>query len=168
MTQVQQEKVLYKKPGQRPAVSRAGTPQLNWIPVAHYSKYQIKWQYLLFPKSPWPLTLTSLASASWPTLLKLPDTFPLGNLANNRLIKCDQPVDIKFSWAVSGIFAHVMDPNSQWKIQLFFEKYGPGEFAFPVGIGETTLRYGSGTLSGVGLGSSMTIAALPTRGGWLF
>ena len=29
-----------------------------------------------------------------------------------------------------------MDPNSQGNIQLFFEKYGPGEFAFPVGVGK--------------------------------
>ena len=89
-------------------------------------------------------------------LTELPDTFPTGNLANNKLIKCDQPVALKFDWTVRGIFAHVMDPNSGWKIELFLEKYGPNEFTFPAGVGEKALKYNSGAVSGSGLNAQMS------------
>ena len=88
-------------------------------------------------------------------LTELPDTFPTGNLANNKLIKCDQPVEVKFNWTVQGIFAHTMDPNSGWKIELFLEKYGPGEFAFQPGVGQKTVLYNTGAVSGIGLNAQV-------------
>ncbi len=93
-------------------------------------------------------------------LNELPDTFPLGNLTNNKLIKCDQPVEVKFDWTVSGIFAHAMDPNSGWKIELFLEKYGPGEFAFPAGVGDKTVKYNTGTVSGGGLTAQVSFTGV--------
>ncbi len=90
-------------------------------------------------------------------LVEFPDpNAPLGDLVNSRLIKCDQAVNIRFDWTVSGMFAHTMNPNSLWKIQLFLEQYGPGEFSFTPGAGEKTLTYGSGVVSGGGINAAMT------------
>lgn len=85
---------------------------------------------------------------------------PIGNLIENRLVQTDQQVDFYFEWRVKGIFAHIMDPNSKWKLELFFEKYGPGEFAFGPGVGEKTLLYSSGITAGAGLNAEMQYPGL--------
>ena len=67
-----------------------------------------------------------------------------GNLAVTRLIQVDQQIDFQFSWQVAGIFANIINPNSVWEIELFFEQYGPNEIASNPAF-RKTLRHGSGT-----------------------
>lgn len=61
-------------------------------------------------------------------------TPPVGNLTNNNLIQTNQQIQFKFEWGVYGIFAHMVNPLFEWRIEVFLEKYGPGEFSLgPVG-----------------------------------
>ena len=71
--------------------------------------------------------------------------FTSGDVTNNKLIQTDQQVKFDFAWTVQGMFAHAINPLFRWKIEVFFEKYGPGEFAVPGGLGVRLLDYGSGT-----------------------
>ncbi len=77
--------------------------------------------------------------------------FTPGNLGNNRLIQADQDVSFKFDWSVRGYFAHIIDPNSKWRLELLLERMGPAEFAIPAGLGVKTLTYGSGVHVGSGV-----------------
>lgn len=53
---------------------------------------------------------------------------PTGNLAVNNLIMTDQPIQFRFDWGVFGVFAHVVNPAFEWRIQIYLEQYGVGEF----------------------------------------
>lgn len=74
-----------------------------------------------------------------------PGGLTVGNLSQSRLIQTDQVIEFRFAWDVTGIFAHALNQNFLWEIELFLEQYGPGEFVFPPNVGKTTLAYGSGT-----------------------
>ncbi len=75
---------------------------------------------------------------------------PSGNLTVSNLIMTDQPLQFNFNWGVLGAFAHAMNPNFEWRIQLYFEQWGSGEFAIGP-LGATTLLNGAG-VPGVPLG----------------
>jgi len=63
------------------------------------------------------LTRTELNSTSgWPE-----------NLAVERIVQTDQPVNFGFSWSVSGLLIPFIDPTSKWHIQVYFEQLGGGE-----------------------------------------
>ncbi|MFN0175768.1 MAG: hypothetical protein ACKVU0_14040 [Saprospiraceae bacterium] len=72
---------------------------------------------------------------------------PGTNAFNSNLIQTDQPFQIRLDWSVSGIFAHVVDPSFQWRIEVFLERYGPAEFGFAPGVGRIALNWGTGILS---------------------
>lgn len=57
-----------------------------------------------------------------------------GNVVNKRLIQTDQAIRFDFQWTVAGIFAHVINPALKWKIEIFFEQYGGGEFNHPSAV----------------------------------
>ncbi|MFN0037475.1 MAG: hypothetical protein ACKVUS_20635 [Saprospiraceae bacterium] len=82
-------------------------------------------------------------------------TFTPGNVANNRLIQTNQDVKFRFDWSVKGYFAHIIDPNSKWRLEILLERMGPGEFALPGGVGVKTLTYGSGTHVGTGINQQL-------------
>ena len=72
---------------------------------------------------------------------------PTGNLVINNLVMTDQPIKFKFDWGVNGIFAHALNPNFQWRIQIYMEQYGFGEFNLgPAGF--TTVSHGAGVPNG--------------------
>jgi len=86
-----------------------------------------------------------------------------GNLAQTRLIQVDQPIEFRFKWQVSGIFATLLNTNSIWEIELFFEQYGPGEISLGT-TGKTQVIHGTGT-SGANTmsfpGSASTTISIP-------
>jgi hypothetical protein len=75
-------------------------------------------------------------------------TPPQGNLTNNNLIMTDQTIQFKFEWGVYGSFAHAINPAFEWRIQLYFEEYGLGEFNIGP-IGSKVVPMGSGTPVGL-------------------
>ena len=71
---------------------------------------------------------------------------PDGNTLVNNLIMTDQPIQFKFEWGVGGIFAHMVNPAFEWKIEVFLEQYGPGEFTLGP-TGRLTVPWSTGTFS---------------------
>lgn len=90
---------------------------------------------------------------------------PGSNAINSQLVQTDQPLQIRLDWSVSGIFAHLVNPAFEWRIEVFLERYGPAEYGFPPMVGRTSLTWGTGTLApitqmnfpGVGFPNSTTI-----------
>ncbi len=50
---------------------------------------------------------------------------PFDPTASNRLVQTDQPFHVHTKFNVSGMLASVLP--GEWKAQLYFEQYGPGE-----------------------------------------
>jgi len=72
---------------------------------------------------------------------------PLGNTVVSNLIMTDQPLQFNFNWGVHGVFAHALNPAFEWRIQLYFEQWGVGEFNIGA-IGSTSVLMGSGVPGG--------------------
>ena len=82
------------------------------------------------------------------TLTESPGTgLPTGNLVINNLVMTDQPIQFKFDWGVYGVFAHALNPNFEWRIQIYLEQYGVGEFNLGA-AGFKAVSNGSGTPNG--------------------
>lgn len=73
---------------------------------------------------------------------------PTGNLAVNNLVMIDQTIQFKFEWGVFGTFAHALNPAFEWRIQLYFEQYGVGEYNIGP-IGSKVVPMGSGNAVGL-------------------
>lgn len=87
---------------------------------------------------------TGVAQVANETEFGSPGGFTGGNTADKRLIQTDQAIRFDFQWTVAGMFAHAINPQFRWKIELFFEQYGGGEFNLPGGV--RLVNYGTGTL----------------------
>jgi len=91
-------------------------------------------------------------------------TPPTGDLAVNNLIMTDQDIKFKFEWGVYGSFAHAINPAFEWRIQLYFEQYGIGEFNIGP-IGSKVVSYGSGIPVGLSKvdfpGTASTTISIP-------
>jgi hypothetical protein len=85
-----------------------------------------------------------------------PSPFQHGNLIQNRLIHTDQPWEVKLSWTVGGIMAHVVDPRFVWEIEVLLEQWGYNEYQFPPRSGKTSVTYGSGNVAGSGPGQTIS------------
>ncbi|MBC7777139.1 MAG: hypothetical protein H7246_17030 [Phycisphaerae bacterium] len=70
---------------------------------------------------------------------------PSGNLTVNNLVMTDQPIQFKFEWGVFGAFAHAINPAFEWRIQIYLEQYGIGEFSLGA-AGFKAVSNGSGTV----------------------
>jgi hypothetical protein len=70
-----------------------------------------------------------LNAGSVVTLQELPGTgvWP-ADLSNDRLIQTNQGVNIGVQWSVVGPLVALLSGQLRWKIKLYFEEMGPGEF----------------------------------------
>lgn len=73
----------------------------------------------------------------------------------NRNVQTDQDIKVKLAWRTKGLFAHAIETDFKWKIEVLLERRGPGEFDLGA-TGVKTLTYGSGTYAGLGAGSTVT------------
>ncbi|MFN0216800.1 MAG: hypothetical protein ACKVT2_21295 [Saprospiraceae bacterium] len=85
-----------------------------------------------------------------------PASTPGNTGLNNRNVQTDQDIRISLNWRTQGLFAHAINPQFKWKIEVLLERRGPGEFALPGGV--ITLDYGTGTFSAgpINPGSTVT------------
>ena len=76
---------------------------------------------------------------------------PTGDLVLNNLIMTEQEIKFKFEWGVSGSFVHVVNPVFEWRIKIYMEQYGPGEFDLigTTGFGYKIVPWSSGTPLGL-------------------
>jgi hypothetical protein len=59
---------------------------------------------------------------------EMPTTGPWpADLNNKRLIQVEQGIHFHFRWSVEGVLVPLLSRNLNWKIQLFFEKWGQSE-----------------------------------------
>ncbi len=72
---------------------------------------------------------------------------PVDNSLGSRTIQADQAIKFVFEWSVVGTFANSLNPAFKYEVELFFEKFGPGEFDLAAaGIPPVTVTDGSGTV----------------------